>query len=293
MAGHWAFVNSGFNPQEHVFERSAPPFPQTYEKLFDLAESAMPRLTTISDYFKGTAQQERSNVLVTNLQGQTMMVLNPLIDPMNQMRVENARLMALLAQQHISAEDFNRLVGELEAEGVTFEIAKDPATGQEIWQNGEPVKQPIFITGPDGQPMTDEMGQPIPVTPFDTIADRELLEFDVQVDLGPASPTQKQAIWQNWQQTAFAQKILEMYPEVAEQVLPWLVKNSPGLSTDEAKRMEKTLRTALRQRQMQGTAQGIMESLQQLPPEAIQQIIQMASSMLQQAQQPQQSQLPQ
>lgn len=286
--GHWSLTKPGSDIKANVFERQTPQFPQAYERLFDIAENAMGRLTTITDYFKGTANQERSNVLVTNLQGQTMMVLNPLIDPLSQMRVENAQLIARLAQQHIAPEDFNRLVGQMEAEDVTYTIAKDPNTGMTIWQDQEPVKVPIPLSDPaTGEPLMDEAtGEPVPTTPWDVCSDVDIFEYDVSVDLGPASVTAKQAIWQNWQQTAFAQKLLEIYPEVGREIVPWLIKNQPGLSTDEAQRIEKSVRSLLRQSQTAGTLQGIMESLQQLPPEAVAQVAQAAAQLTMQTQPP-------
>lgn len=286
--GYWALTNPGFNPKEHVHERQQPAFSQAYEKLFAMAENAMGRLTTITDYFKGTSSQERSNVLVTNLQGQTMMVLNPLIDPLSQMRVENALLMGRLAQTYIQPDDFNRLAGEMEAEDVTYTIAKDPMTGMDIWQNGEPVKQPIPLTDDMGQPVVGPDGMPIPITPWDVIAEKDLFDFDVTVDLGPASTTAKQAIWQNFTQTALMQSIIETKPQVGDRLLPFLAKNMPGVSADEAKQLEEGIREDLRQEKMQGTMQGIMESLQMLPPEAVAQVAQMATELSMQTQQPQQ-----
>jgi len=279
--GHWALVNANTTSiRENVYERQAPPFHQAYERLFEIAENAMGQLTTITDYFKGTASGERSNILVRNLQGQTIMVLNPLIDPMNQMRVEMALLIAKLAQLHLAPVDFNKLVGDVKAVGVTHEIAKDPMTGQEMWMGGEPVLQPLTV-------LDEETGQPMPLTPYDISADREVFDFDIQVDLGPASVTQKQAVWSNITSNAFFQETLKSLPQVGNRLMPYVVKHMPGIAADEARQIEKDIREELRMMKMQGTLQGVMESLPQLPPEAIQQIHEMTMQMVESMMQPQ------
>jgi hypothetical protein len=283
-AGYIGLIKTGFDKASHVWERQQAAFPQAYEKIFAIAEDVMPKLTTISDYFKGSATGERSNVLVTNLQGQTIMVLNPLLDPMNQFRIENAKVMAELARLHLAPDDFNALCGEMEAEGITYTVPSDPQTGYPQWDvsKHQPVKQPIMLTDDAGQPIIDEAtGQPIPVKPWDVAAETDVFQFDVTVDLGPASSTMKQAIWSNWQQTAFAQKLIEMFPEVGKKIIPWLIKNQPGLSSDEAKRLEGEIRQGIHDQEIKGTMQGVIESLQQLPPDQVQQVFQIVASMLQ------------
>lgn len=277
--GHWALVNPQTTSiRDNIHERQQPQFHQGYERLFDVAEHAMSQLTTITDYFKGTASAERSNVLVRNLQGQTIMVLNPLVDPMNQMRVEVAQLLAKLAQRHLAAVDFNRLVGKLEVVGVTHQIKKGPI-GEDVWVAGQPVLEPLTIQ--------DEVsGGAVPITPYDVVSDRDIFEFDLEVDLGPASVTQKTAVWNNFTSNHFLQETMKSLPQIGNRLVPVIVKNMPGLSTEEARQIEQDVREELRQMKLQGTAQGVMESLPNLPPEALMQVMQTVQQMLGGAMQP-------
>lgn len=278
--GKWNPVKPGFDPKVHVFERAQPQFPQAYEKLLDIVTSVMPQLTTISDYFKGTSMQERSNVLVTNLQGQTMMVLNPLLDPMNELRVLNATNMALLAQRHLSRDEFNRLCGPMEAEDVTFTYQRGQTGAIMRGLDMKPIKQPILLEEAD-----EETGEPVPITPYDILAKLDLDHVDVQIELGPASVTQKSAIWQAWNQTAMGQKLMEIFPGAAALLAPMLVKNTPGLPTEEGKQLEKELRDMIDQQQNAGSAEMVAKAFQELPPDQVQQLLGFGQQVLMEHQQ--------
>lgn len=263
--GAWHFLKDDAVVGDDILERPPMQWPQGFEKLLDLAVNAIPELSAVTNWLKGTAQTERSNVLISNLQGQSMIVLGPLLDPMSQFRVELHTLCIRLAQEYLSAEDINKIIGEQEIDGVTHRAGEDPETG-------EPSLQPIMIDDP-------ATGEQRPITPADILREADILEFHVAVDLGAASTTAKQALWQLFNQTGLLQKLVEVgFP--MQELFPWLIRNMPGIPAETSKEIAGKIQQQMQAAEQQQTFEGIAEAVQGLPPEQQSEL----AAMLQQAQ---------
>jgi len=267
--GYWAVAEDDANFQEDIWEERSPSWHQGFEKMLDIAIEVQPKITTVSDWLKGTATTERSNVLITNLQSQNQVALAPLADPLSAFRVELALLYANLIKNYVSFRDFNELVGDQECEDVTYTIVKDENTGQVMrGPDGKPQRQPITV-------QEEGEDQPREITPYDLIVEKNVFKFNVTVDLGAASVTGKQAIWQIFTNTAFIQKLIEVMPQLGRRILPTLLRNMPGLPAEEAKQLRKVVEEELEREDLQGTMEGLQMTLQELPPEALDQVAQM------------------
>lgn len=242
--------------------------PQGWENFMRTCVDAIAQLSLVTDYYKGTATQERSNVLVTNLQERSAIGLNPLMDPTTSYRMITGKQIAAIMVRHLPVTDLDKILGEVELEGVTHEKAIDPMTGmpQRDPETGEPILQPII--GEDGNP----------VTPGVLLKSVDPFEFDVAVDVGQASPSERIAVWQ------LAQTILMPLQEIPgfpfEEFLKELVKYMPG-PPELGKSLEKVLSKRLNEAEALATVQGIINALPNLPIENIQQVAMQAMQMLQ------------
>lgn len=287
--GYRFLLKPGFNKDQHLVELARPSFPQGYETIFRIAMEAVPSTSNVTDYTKGTARQERSNVLVSNLQSHAEAVLNPIADPLTQLRTEMAQLVGKMCIRYMAPEDFNKIVGDMQLEGLTHDQAVDPNTQQPMTDpmTGEPVLQPktIVDTDDDGNPITDEAtGEPIerPVTIHDLLKDRELFDFHVEVDLGQASPTAKHAVWALFSDHDLLGKFAEDQ-DTKGLVIPFMFRNLPGFPASSAKQFAEKLEKKYQQMEMQGTVQGIMQGAQNLPPDQLVQVAQAVGQMAQAA----------
>lgn len=273
--GYWAVANDDANFSEDIWEERATTWHPGFEKMLDIAVDVQPKITTVSEWLKGTATTERSNVLITNLQSQNQVALAPLADPLSAFRIELATLFALLIKNYIYIEDFNAVVGEQSCEDVTYTYQVDENTGQKMrGPDGKPIKAPITV-----QEEGEE--QPRPITPYDLIVEKDVLKFNVAVDLGSASVTGKQAMWQLFTNTAFIQKLIEVMPQLGRRILPVLLRNMPGLPAEEAKQLRKQIEEELEREDLQGTMEGLQMQIQELPPEALDQVMQMIQQLIQ------------
>jgi hypothetical protein len=257
--GAWHFIADEAVIGDDIVERQAMQWPQGLERLLDMAVNAIPELSSVTNWIKGTAQTERSNVLISNLQSQSMVVLGPLLDPMSQFRVELHTLAAKMAQQYMDPEEMNRLLGELDPiEGVTHEAVPDEETG-------EVSLQPIMVAD-------EELGGERPITPADILRDLDLLEYHVAVDLGAASSTAKQALWQLFNQTGLLQKLVEVgFP--MQELFPWLIRNMPGIPAEVAKQIAGKVQQQMEAQQEQQDLEALTENATSLPPEQQQQLL--------------------
>lgn len=250
IPGMWHVVDGEVTAENLQF-KPVQPTPSGYENFLNLCMDAISRVSLVTDWVKGTAQQERSNVLISNLQQQAMTGLNPLFDPLAQFREECGTLVAKLMLKHLPDRDLNRMLGEVEpVEGLTHEMAPDPETG-------EASLQPIMVQ--------DEGGEMRPVTPADLLRQVDPFEYDIAVDVGQASSTQKQSVWQIFIQTGLLQQLIEMGVPM-ETILPQLIRYLPLPSTM-AKKMADELEEQMEQAQAMRTEEGLIEALAQMPPE--------------------------
>lgn len=280
IPGKWHALALNANPQLDIIPNQPVQFPAAYERIMDIAVSAPQKTANISDYDKGTAQSERSNVLISNLQQHSQMVLNPLMDPLSEMRVGVALLFAKFAQRYIPAKLIDRILGDKKCEGITFEYELDEMGFQQ--------EVPIMVPDPKVpvDPMTGQGGQR-PIRPSDLIRNADVTDFDVAIDLGSASVTSKQAFMQTLMQTAFAQTLADL--GVLDRFLPLMVKNWPGLPANDAKKLSRELEADSAAKRAQQNAGAILQAIQAMPPDQQMALAQQLAPMLQQVQAQQQA----
>lgn len=280
--GQWTAIADDAELGVDIVEREPMQWPSAMDRLLDILVTSIPELSAVTNWLKGTAQTERSNVLISNLQGQSMVALNPILDPMNQLRVELATLCAKLAQQYIAPEDLNKVIGEQEIEGLTHMPVEDPMNPGVEAINPRTLKkalQPIPYQDP-------ETGEQRPITPADILRNTEILDFHVAVDLGAASSTAKQALWQVWNETGLLAKVIELMPALGDKLMPFMLRNTPGVPAETARELANDIeREIAQQRQMQ-SFQGIAQAVQGLQPDQQAQLEQMLQQLLAQQQPP-------
>lgn len=271
----WAVNDTVDKLSDVVYERNAIQWPHALEKLLNIATEGIPYLTAVTDWVKGTATTERSNVLISNLQQQSMTVLNPIMDPLARYTIEMSTLMAKMAINYMAPETINKIVGRPKLEGVTYELVMNEETGEEI-------EQPKMVNdenAPDGQR---------PITSYDLLKDSDALDYHVVVDLGTASTTAKQAIWQLFTQTALLQELLADPRFPAEKFLPFLIRNMPLLPAEQSKELAGEVQEELEMNKKMQTIDGIVEAFLSMDPEAQQEVISAVQQQMQSgaAQQP-------
>lgn len=225
-------------------------WPNQLDMLLKMCHTAIADVTMVSEYLKGTATQERSNVLVSNLQSQNVAALNPILYPMSGYRMLMGRALAKLALATMDDAVIDRILGPNLVIGVNAEA--DPVSGL-----------PVATMGC-----------------AQLLRQQNILDLDVEVDTGAASPTAKQDFWRGMVDTALLQKMMEMGVDLSK-VIPLIIKYSP-LPADMAAQLSKQLEDAL----AQPDPQKLLEQLQALPPDQIQMVADTLGQILQQQQQP-------
>lgn len=211
---------------------------------------------------QGTETRDRSNVLISNLQEQGLQMLLPIRRPRTRFLMDSGRLFAKLCTAFLPPEEIDKILGVQKVPGMTVEMVPDPMTGQET-------EQPIV--GADGEP----------VTAGKILKKSSLLDYDVAVDVGVATPTQRQATWQFFSQHGLLQTMLEagMPPEI---ILPTLLRNSP-LPGTVSKDLGDRLEAFYEKQEAAKTTEGMVQmfgELAQSDPEAAQQVMQQLSQMM-------------
>jgi len=258
--GNWVQVAPGGIAK--IQEREVAKTPEAYARILDLCRDAMAGLSSVTDVVKGTAETERSNVLVTNLQGQSRITWGPLFENYTSYVMNVGKLVVAISLKHLPDMEIDRLIGPVQVEGMTHTKQIDPASGEEVWQ-------PIMVPGPDGQQ--------IPATPSYYLKEEDPFLYRVTVDVGEASPTAKNAFWMILQQGIG--KMLTDLGVDAQDILPVMAKNMPlpGIQANElAKRIEDRL---AKKRQLEAP-QGVAAALQGLGPQGAQQVIQQVAQAL-------------
>lgn len=182
VPGMWHAVKDGAIAANQIKEKPLPQVSPGLAEFMRTSQQAFSLCSGVTDFVKGTASQERSNVLVSNLQTQSMTMLNPLMEPLNGFRVMAGRTRLEIILKHLPDEDINRIIGDVDPKG---------AIGILFTQDGKPLAK-------DGQtpydPQQDVNGEG-PLQPADIMRSTSPLDFDVVVDIGQASPNSRQALY--------------------------------------------------------------------------------------------------
>lgn len=263
IPGIWQVVQDGALGEGKIQNKPVQQIPQGYERFLELCVAAMSQLTGVTDWVKGTAMQERSNVLISNLQAQSMVMLNPLTDPMTEFRMENGRARVDFSLKYLPSDVIDDIL-DLDLEGmedeekrtlvgVLFEQVQDPQTGELVYQ-------------PMLDPETNE-----PIRPSTVLKRIDVHDYDVAVDVGQASPTSRMAIWQIFQQGLL--KALTDAGVDMSIVAPVLMRNLP-LPGTQAKALGDEMSDQVKQQKAMQTAQGIVQATLQQGPDGAAQIVQ-------------------
>lgn len=173
----WTIVRSG-TTKAMIHELSSAPLPQGLDALLQLLIKMHGQVSLVTDFVKGSSVQERSNVFVSNQQQQAITGLAPLFSAIAEFRIHMGKVMARMIYQSVDPEDINRIIGTYEIPGVTTGPQMDPTTGQ-----------------PQVDPMTGAPVIGVTATPADLVAASDPDAFDVTADLGQASASQRESVW--------------------------------------------------------------------------------------------------
>ncbi len=264
--GFWHTVADGAITEKKIMPKVTQAVPPVISEFLRLCMDALGRLTGVTDYVKGTSTQERSNVLISNLQQQSMTLLLPLFEPLQAFRVNNGVLLLRVILANLPAQEIDRILGAEPIEGLTHmkQMVVDPETQQE----SEEVV-PILQKDSAGNDIPDA-----PVTAGWLLKQRDPLEYDVSADVGQASPTMKFMVWNVFSQTELLQIMKEAGMPI-EAIMPRLLRYLP-IPTEMAQKLADDLEAATGNRPLD--PQQILEALTALHPADRLQIIQQAQA---------------
>lgn len=263
IPGMWHGVEDGALQQGKIRENPSISGEPGLQELYRTLVEMFGLISGVTQALQGTLQADRSNVLVSNLQEQGLQMLLPIRAPRTALVMAVGRLYAKLATKYLPAEEIDKIIGKQDIPGMTFEMVPDPVTG-------EPTQQPII--GEDGEP----------VTAGKILKGKEVMDYEVTVDVGVATPTQRQATWQFFSQHGLLQTMLEagMPPQI---ILPTLLRNSPlpgTVSKDLGDRLESFYGQQEQAQTEEGMVQGFTAMLQK-DPQAAEAVLQQMAQMLQ------------
>lgn len=249
ISGMWHMVADGSVAGGRIREFSAlqqePGIQEAYRTFLEM----FGLVSGVTQMLQGTFTGDRANTLVSNLQEQGLQMLLPIRAPRTEFVMAVGRLFAKLCIQYLPAEELDKILGVQKVEGLTVQKVLNPETGEE-----EEVPIQSSEIGPDGQPLPMTAGRILKqVDPFD---------YSVTVDVGVATPTQRQATFQYFSQHGLFKELMDagVPPEI---LVPRMLENSP-LPGTVAKQMADELRKFYEQQKKQGTEQGILEAFQQM-----------------------------
>lgn len=231
---------------EGIKDRGVQNFPTALDMLRQIGVSGVNECMGVSTYTEGTATTERSEKLISNLQQHNVATLNPILDQMASYRMAMGVLMAKVIIATYTASAIDKILGNPKVEGLTLQT--DPATGQ---------------------PMVDEMtGQPMQMpTAGQLLKQQNLMEFQIQVDTGVASPTARQAFMRAMTDTDLIGTIAQYAPESFPKVLPLLIKFY-DMPAEAMAKLSADLEAALAAPDVNAMLQKIMA----LPPDQMQMV---------------------
>lgn len=264
--GGFVEVSDGAITQGKIHFEQAASFPYGFDAIIQQAINGIHQITGVSEFMMGTSTRERSNLLISNYQEQSSVLLSPLTEPLSGFRIRIGKLLASMIQMYVPAEDIDRMIEDEGIEGLTIEMTPDPQTGQMVQQQI--------------------------ATPAQYLKATDLMDFDVVVDIGTASASERQHIWQLFSQHGLL-KFMSEAGIPMHHLFPYLLRMLPiqsEVAMDIGDKMEKEM---TQQQEMQ-TAEGMVEAFQGLDPQTMQQVVQQLMQIVQQqqTQQPQQQQPP-
>lgn len=254
--GKWHVVTDGGT--QKIREMQGVRFPPFHGELLSMTQGLVQQMTGVSGYLQGTATNERSNVYVSNLQSRSLIALGPLTDPYQSFRLEMGRLMSESIRLYISDNLIDKVINDDGVEGITIQTQVNPQTGQE---------------------------EVIPLsTPSEILRSRDLTDFDIAVDTGSASPTEKQAVWNTWGQVG--PDLARNMPSIYQEILPGLIKYLP-IPSEMAGEISRKVQDQIDQQKTLQTVDGIAEWATQQPMEELEMLMETLGGVLSQYQQQQ------
>lgn len=250
IPGMWHVVANDAVTAGRIKEKPVGQGMQGFERFLDVLISMFSYITGVTDALKGTMQTERSNVLISNMQSQSMVMLNPAIDPFTLYRIRAGRLRLEMMLKLLPVSTLDKMIGTV---------------------NPRDFKGMLWDEETD-QPILDERGMPL--TPGAILKMVDPLEFNVAVDVGQASPTSRQAVYKILEQGVF-KELAETIKGAGLDISPLLMvllKNMP-LPGDQAKILGDTYEGAAKQLEAMKTGEGVMNALLGMPPDQAAEIV--------------------
>lgn len=267
VPGGWAVVNDGALSQKWIQPAGNVTMPQGFNQWFHEMKNMIEAITGVTDFYKGTATQERSNVLVNNMQGRSSQMLSPLMDSHASFKIRNGRLLAKLLLAHVSEKEIDKVIGRYDVPGVcqsedvALEYQQQFEMEMEQFQENQMLfesmqGQPPPMDPATGQPMPP-LPPPVPPQPPEQVPTpgaflkngTDPFAFDVTTDLGMASPTQRQQNYAVFSETRIIEQIMTVAPHAGAFLLPDFIRSLPLESAEMAQRMGDKLEEQL---QLQG-----------------------------------------
>lgn len=220
------------------------PPPQSPTGLVDMERSIadwMGQTTGLTEALAGTMTQERSNVLINNLQNRAIIALGPVLDPLTLFIKRCGYALCQLMVRHLPVADLDRLLGNPQVEGMTYTLGED----------GE---EQIPVTGEDGTPVTAGV----------LLKQENPLDFEISVDVGKAQVWAQAAVWELFQQGVL--QTMQNAGVPMELLAPMLLRNLP-LPGTEAKELAESVEKDMAEKKRMQTEEGVREFLLGLPPE--------------------------
>lgn len=249
-------VADGAVKEGRVQFTTSPPYPNALGELLSYSVGALYRASGITEFLMGNSTRERSNVLIQNYQERSLTLLAPLTDPLEGFRIGIGRVLAAFIQRYVPAEDIDRMIGDEGIEGLTIQMAPDPMTGQMV-------PQPI-------------------ATPSSILKELNLMDFDVVVDTGAATSTERQHIWSILSEQGVMKFMAESGVPM-DQFFPHLLRLMP-IRAEVAKQLGDTMEQQMQQAQAAQTAEGMVQVFSELDPQTQQQVHESIMQIVQQSQ---------
>jgi len=270
VPGMWVLLASGSIAQGKVKELSAGFSPQGVVEFLTFVKDQIGEVSLVSKALQGTEGGDKANALISNLQQQNRLALNPYLEPMAQFRMATGMLMAQIFFHHVPTADIDKILGAVEIPGVTHVEAVDPMTGamQRDPKSLEPVMEPVM----------DEMGRPM--TAGRWLKGIDPSGLDMVSDTGQATPTMRQAVVQAFVQTDAIRSFMDA--GMADVILPVFAKNLLAVvDPEEAKGIVTKLEKRFNEAEALKTVEGMLGAFQGLPPEQQQGVAQQIFQQLQ------------
>lgn len=281
--GFFHIVADGAVSEKRIMVKQATSVPPVISEFLRLCMDALGRLTGVTDWVKGTATSERSNVLINNLQNQSMTLLLPLFEPLGQFRIANGVLLNRIALAHLPVHEIDRVLGAEPVEGLTHTkqlVAAEPEGEEDPAAMGAPgmppqEPQPTQLVE-KWVPMKDATGKPLSAGAL--LKQSDPTDYDVSADVGQGSPTMKSLFWSVMEQSTILQAMKDSGLPVDTFILQML-RYSP-LPTAAANKIADELERATGKRPME--PQSLLNALSLLDPQTRMQVLQAAQAQLQQ-----------